>query len=173
MIRTPTASMEAAVAVATLCLLLAHPLPARATSSKVDRVLVVKKERLMMLLKDGKVLKSYKIALGRQPVGPKSCQGDMKTPEGTYVLDRRNDRSRFYKSLHISYPNSADAAASRKRGVNPGRDIMIHGLPRGFEDLGDIHTARNWTKGCIAVSNAEIDEIWRLVPNGTPIEIIP
>ena len=174
MIRIPkTPGMEAAVVVAVLCLLLTNPLPAWPTSSQADRVLVVKKERLLMLLKDGKVLKSYKIALGRQPVGHKSCLGDMKTPEGTYVLDRRNDRSRFYKSLHISYPNSADAAASRKHGVSPGRDVMIHGLPKGFEDLGDIHTARNWTKGCIAVSNAEIDEIWRLVPNGTPIEIIP
>jgi len=126
-----------------------------------------------MLLKDGKIIKSYKIALGRQPVGRKSCQGDMKTPEGMYVLDRRNERSRFYKSLHISYPNLADVAASRKRGVNTGGDIMIHGLPQGFEDLGDIHTARNWTKGCIAVTNAEIDEILSLVPNGTPIEISP
>lgn len=172
--RTPkTSGMEAAVVAVAFCLLLTNPLPAWSRPSQVDRVLVLKKERLMMLLKNGKVLKSYKIALGRQPVGRKSCQGDMKTPEGTYVLDRRNERSKFYKSLHISYPNSADVAASRKHGVNTGGDIMIHGLPQGFEDLGDTHTARNWTKGCIAVSNAEIDEIWRLVPNGTPIEISP
>ena len=174
MIRTPKKSgLEAAVVAAAFCLLLTNPFPAWPMSSQVDRVLVLKKERIMMLLKDGKVLKRFKIALGRQPNGRKYCQGDMKTPEGTYVLDRRNECSKYYKSLHISYPNSTDIAASRKRGVNPGRDIMIHGLPKGFEDLGDIHTARNWTKGCIAVSNAEIDEIWHLVPNGTPIEISP
>lgn len=168
-----TPGMEAAVVAAVFCLLLVNPLPAWSRPSQADRVLVMKKERLMVLLKDGKVLRSYKIALGRQPVGRKSCQGDMRTPEGMYVLDRRNERSRFYKSLHISYPNSADVAASRRRGVNPGGDIMIHGLPKGFEELGDMHTARNWTKGCIAVSNVEIDEIWNLVPNGTPIEISP
>jgi len=154
-------------------LLLSAAVPGLAAIEQADRVVVVKNERLLLLLKNGEVLKSYRIALGKQPVGQKSRAGDGKTPEGTYVLDQRNQNSKFYRALHISYPNGADVARARKQGVNPGGNIMIHGLPKGYEDLGDIHTSINWTKGCIAVSNAEIDEIWRLVPNGTPIEIRP
>jgi murein L,D-transpeptidase YafK len=161
------------VMLALLTMLLATAAPAKATLPQVDKVVVVKKEQLLMLLKNGEILKSYKVALGRQPVGRKSQAGDGKTPEGTYVLDYRNEQSRFYRSLHISYPNGADVARARRNGVSPGSDIMIHGLPKGFEDLADFHTALNWTKGCIAVSNEEIDEIWHLVPNGTPIEIRP
>ena len=146
---------------------------AQASIERADKVLVLKKERALLLLKNREVLKSYRVALGKQPKGHKSCQGDCRTPEGSYVVDARNDRSRFYRSLHISYPNSADLARARKNGVTPGRDIMIHGLPRGGEDLAQLHTSRDWTKGCIAVSNGEMDEIWRLVPNGTPIEIRP
>jgi murein L,D-transpeptidase YafK len=139
---------------------------------QADRVVVLKGEGTLMLLKGGETLKSYKVALGRQP-GPKTRQGDCRTPEGIYLLDRRNARSKYYRSLHISYPNASDIATARKLGVNPGKDIMIHGLPKGFEELEDSHAARNWTKGCIAVSNAEIDEIWRYVPNGIPVEIRP
>ena len=140
---------------------------------QADRVVVLKKERIMMLLRDGEVLKRYKVALGRQPFGHKSQQGDYRTPEGTYTVDSRTARSKFHRALHISYPNAADIAAARKNGTDPGGDVMIHGLPKGFEDLAELHTTRNWTKGCIAVSNAEIDEIWRLVPDGTSIEIRP
>ena len=138
-----------------------------------DRVLVLKNERRMILTNNGEILRSYKVALGRQPAGQKICQGDYKTPEGRYILDHRNAHSRFYRSIHISYPNSGDIANAKKRGVNPGEGIMIHGLPKGFADLGEIHTQRNWTRGCIAVSNQEMDEIWALVPDGTPIEIKP
>ena len=140
---------------------------------QADRVLVIKSEQNLVLLKNGEILKSFKVALGRQPVGNKLCRGDCRTPEGTYILDYRNPHSKFYHSIHISYPNSADMARAKKRGVTLGNDIMIHGLPRGFENLGEFQSERNWTKGCIAVSNEEMDEIWRLVPNGTPIEIRP
>ncbi len=141
--------------------------------SQADKVLVLKKEHRLLLLKNGDILKSYKVALGRQPDGQKICQGDCRTPEGTYFLDHRNAHSKFYRSIHISYPNTRDMTSAKKRGINPGKDIMIHGLPKGFEELGELHTERDWTKGCLAVTNAEMDEIWRLVPNGTPIEIRP
>ena len=174
MIRRGSAIRKTAVvALFAASLLLNAALPGLAAIEQADKVVVVKNERLLLLLKNGEVLKSYRIALGKQPVGQKSRAGDGKTPEGTYVLDQRNQNSKFYRALHISYPNGADVARARKQGVNPGGNIMIHGLPKGYEDLGDVHTSINWTKGCIAVSNAEIDEIWRLVPNGTPIEIRP
>lgn len=156
-----------------IALLILAVLPAGSALLRADRVVVLKKERRLLLLKDGEVLKSYHVALGRHPFGPKTREGDEKTPEGTYLLDRRNEHSRFHRSIHISYPNRADVASAHRHGVDPGGNVMIHGLPKGFEDLADVHTAVNWTKGCIAVSNAEIDEIWRLVPDGTPIEIRP
>lgn len=157
---------------APLCLLPVQPVQA-AVRQQADKVLVLKSQRLMLLLKDGEILKSYRVALGRRPVGHKHHQGDGRTPEGTYVVDRRNGHSRYHRSLHISYPNAADVAYAGKHGTDPGKDIMIHGLPNGYEDLAEVHTSRNWTKGCIAVSNGEIDEIWRLVPDGTPIVIKP
>jgi len=144
-----------------------------AVPHRADRVLVIKNEKRMVLMNNGEIIKSYRVALGRNPAGPKIRQGDCRTPEGRYVLDHRNSHSRFYRSIHISYPNSDDIAGAKKRGVNPGEGIMIHGLPKGFEDLGDVHAGRNWTKGCIAVSNEEMDEIWAMVPDGTPIEIRP
>jgi len=144
-----------------------------AVPQQADRILVLKKEKRMILMNNGETLKSYKVALGRHPSGRKISQGDFRTPEGKYTLDYRNSKSRFYRSIHISYPNSDDMADAKKRGVNPGNGIMIHGLPRGFEDLGDVHTEINWTKGCIAVSNEEMDEIWAMVRDGTPIEIKP
>lgn len=145
----------------------------RASIKMIDKVLVIKSQRRLMLLKDGEVLKSYEIALGKDPVGPKIRQGDNKTPEGCYVLDRRNPSSKFYRSLHISYPSKADLENARKLGVPPGRDIMIHGLPAGTERMGELHTMLDWTKGCIAVTNDQMDEIWQLVADGTPIEIRP
>ncbi|WP_298267586.1 L,D-transpeptidase family protein [Geobacter sp.] len=144
-----------------------------APHSHVDRVLVYKSKRLMELRNGSEVIRSYRVALGRNPVGRKVRAGDCRTPEGIYRLDRRSAASRFYRSIHISYPNAADRAAARKLGVAPGGDIMIHGLPKGFEDLEEWHVITDWTKGCIAVTNAEISEVWRLVPDGTPIEIKP
>jgi len=156
-----------------LCFLLVGATPAHAKLQQADKVVVLKSQRRMILLRNGQSLKTYQVALGRQPLGPKCHLGDCRTPEGTYFLDRRNENSRFYRSIHISYPNRADLARARKNRINPGSAIMIHGLAKGFEDLSTAHTAVNWTKGCIAVSNAEMDEIWRLVPDGTPIEIKP
>lgn len=138
-----------------------------------DKVIVMKKEHVLMLMRGDHVLKTYKIALGGDPVGPKQQEGDHKTPEGFYILDRRNQRSRFYRSLHISYPNAEDQRRAAAKGISPGGDIMIHGLPNGFGWLGAAHRARDWTDGCLAVTDAEMDEIWRAVPDGTPIEIRP
>ena len=141
--------------------------------TKADSVVVLKKERSLILLSHGKVLITYKIALGGNPIGPKTQQGDHKTPEGTYVLDRRNPHSRFYRSIHISYPDAKDIAAARKLGVSPGGDVYIHGLPNGYGWVGRGHRLKDWTDGCVAVTNAEMDEIWLAVPDGTPIEIKP
>jgi murein L,D-transpeptidase YafK len=140
---------------------------------RVDHVIVYKQERRLVLLSQGKELKSYRIALGGEPNGPKTRQGDHRTPEGSYVLDSRNANSHFYKAFHISYPNSKDMAAARKLGVSPGGDIILHGLPKEYAFVGKAHTLHDWTDGCIAVSNEEIDEIWKLVRVGTPIEIKP
>jgi len=138
-----------------------------------DRVVVLKKERMLQLLSQGKVIKTYKVALGGDPVGAKTRQGDHKTPEGDYVLDSRNAHSQFYKSIHISYPSARDRAAARKGGVSPGGDVFVHGLPNGYGWVGAGHRAKDWTDGCIAVTNQEIDEIWLAVADGTPIEIRP
>jgi murein L,D-transpeptidase YafK len=139
----------------------------------VDHVVVYKHERKLVLLSQGRELRSYRIALGGEPSGPKMRQGDHRTPEGSYVLDSRNPNSHFYKAFHISYPNSKDIAAARKLGVSPGGDIMLHGLPKKYAFVGKAHALHDWTDGCIAVSNEEMDEIWKLVRVGTPIEIKP
>lgn len=140
---------------------------------RADRVVVFKKERTLQLMSAGKVIKTYRVALGGNPLGPKTRQGDHKTPEGTYILDSRNLHSQFYKSIHISYPNAQERAAARKQGVSPGGDVFIHGLPNGYSWIGAQHRLKDWTDGCIAVTDQEMDEIWRAVPNGTPIEIRP
>jgi murein L,D-transpeptidase YafK len=152
------------------CLAIGQALPANA---KADRVVVMKKERTLTLMSHGKVLKTYKVALGGDPVGAKAWQGDHKTPEGVYHLDRRNAQSRFYKSIHISYPDAKDLARARKMGISPGGDVYVHGLPNGYKWVGAGHRLKDWTDGCVAVTDEEIDEIWRLVPDGTPIEIDP
>lgn len=138
-----------------------------------DKILIEKKERRLTLLAKGKVLKTYQIALGGNPNGPKERQGDNKTPEGTYVVDARNRDSRYHLSLHISYPNEQDKKRAKERGVSPGGEIMIHGIKNGFSWVGDLHTGVDWTKGCIAVTDEEIEEIERLAPNGTIVEIRP
>ena len=140
---------------------------------RADRVLVLKKERTLQLLSHGKVIRTYKVALGGNPVGPKTRQGDHKTPEGEYRLDRRNAHSQYYKSIHISYPSGRDRAAANARGVPPGGDVFVHGLPNGYRSIGAAHRERDWTDGCIAVTDEEIDEIWDAVADGTPIEIRP
>ena len=144
------------------------PLPASATA---DKVIVLKHERKLLLIKGNEVLKTYSVSLGGNPVGFKIMEGDRRTPEGNYVLDRHNAHSQYYKSIHISYPNAEDVARARKLGVSPGGELYIHGLPNDFH--GDSEALGDWTEGCIAVTNAEIDEIWRAVADGTPIEIKP
>ena len=139
----------------------------------IDRILIEKSARRLMLISQGEVLKTYKIALGGNPIGPKERQGDNKTPEGTYVIDGRNMDSRFHLSLHISYPNERDKNRAKELGVSPGGDIMIHGIKNNFSWVGDAHTEVDWTKGCIAVTDEEIEEISKLAPNGTIVEIRP
>ena len=140
---------------------------------KADRVVVLKKERTLELLSQGKIIKTYKVALGGEPAGPKARQGDHRTPEGSYILDRRNAHSQFYKSIHISYPSVADRAHAAKLHVSPGGDVFVHGLPNGYGWVGKEHRLKDWTDGCIAVTNEEMDEIWRALPDVTPIEIKP
>jgi len=144
-----------------------------AIRSRADRIVVVKSTRTMTLLSGGSVLRTYKVALGTQPRGAKERRGDHKTPEGVYVIDSRNSHSRFHLALHISYPNAIDLAKARKGGFDPGGAIMIHGLEASFAWLGPLHRETDWTDGCIAVTNAEIEEIWKLVPLGIPVEIRP
>lgn len=136
-------------------------------------ILVEKSARRLTLFRNNRPLKSYAIALGRQPEGPKRFQGDNKTPEGRYVIDSRKRGSAYHRALHISYPSPDDAAFAAKQKRSAGGDVMIHGLPNGMGSLGKLHLLRDWTAGCIAVTNAEIEEIWRAVPDGTPIEIRP
>jgi L,D-peptidoglycan transpeptidase YkuD (ErfK/YbiS/YcfS/YnhG family) len=138
-----------------------------------DKVLIEKKERRLALLSNGEVIKTYKIALGGNPVGPKERQGDNKTPEGTYIIDSRNGNSGYHLSLHISYPNEKDKMRAKELGVSPGGDIMIHGIKNGLSWVGASHAQVDWTKGCIAVKDEEMEEIYKLVPNGTTIEIRP
>jgi murein L,D-transpeptidase YafK len=139
----------------------------------VDRIIVEKSFHRLTLVRNGSPLKTYQIALGRNPVGKKVRQGDNRTPEGIYRIDHRNANSRFYRSLHISYPNRKNIEKARKLGVSPGGGIMIHGLPPEIECVGSMHRQVDWTAGCVAVTNSEIDEIWRVVPDGTIIEIRP
>lgn len=137
----------------------------------VDRIVVIKQERRMRLMRQGKVLREYEVALGREPVGHKQREGDRRTPEGVYRIDTRNSKSAFYRSLRISYPSVQDRLRAAKRGVSPGGAIMIHGLPNGRGAVGRKHLNDDWTDGCIAVTNEEMDEIWQAVPVGVPIEI--
>jgi murein L,D-transpeptidase YafK len=143
------------------------------TPVQADRIVILKSKRTMYLYQGDKLLKTYKVALGGNPVGPKSRQGDHKTPEGTYRIDAKNSKSQFHLSLHVSYPNEKDRANAKKIGVSPGGDIMIHGLADKYAYIGKAQASYDWTDGCIAVSNSEIEEIWKLVAVGTPVEIRP
>ena len=135
-------------------------------AQQADAIHVHKAQRRMDLLRDGRVITTYRIVLGGAPVGHKRQQGDQRTPEGDYRITYRNERSRFHLSLRISYPNDADRRQAAARGVDPGGDIMIHGAT-------PPESQTDWTEGCIAVTNAEMDAIWQRVPVGTPIRIMP
>jgi murein L,D-transpeptidase YafK len=140
---------------------------------KADRIVIVKSARTLTLMSGTQVFKTYKVALGRQPTGPKEKAGDHKTPEGHYTIDSRNANSQFHRALHISYPNQLDREQSHRLGVNPGGGIEIHGVGSNYAWLGGLHRQLDWTDGCIAVTDEEIEEIWGLVPVGTPVEIRP
>jgi len=146
---------------------------AQQMTGRVDRILVLKQQRKMVLLSEGKEIKQYRIALGEQPVGPKQRQGDHRTPEGSYTLDARNPHSQYYKAFHISYPNTEDLEVARKLSVKPGGAIMLHGTPKEFAPPHKGDPPDDWTDGCIAVTNEEMDELWIMVRVGTPIEIKP
>lgn len=146
------------------------PLPEQV---RADRILVEKEKRTLTLYAKGVPLKTYKVALGKNPKGDKEYEGDNRTPEGLYTIDARRENSQFHLALHISYPSSEDSARARARGKKPGGNIMIHGLTDYYAMIGAFHRRIDWTSGCIAVTNQEIEEIWRAVPNGTTIEIKP
>jgi murein L,D-transpeptidase YafK len=144
-----------------------------AQTQKADSILILKKEHRMELLSGGKVIRTYKVALGSGGLAAKEREGDARTPEGRYVIDSRNSTSHYHLALHISYPNAEDRNRAARMGVSPGGAVMIHGLPKGQEWVGKAHVLYDWTLGCVAVTNEEIDEIWKLVPDGTPVEIRP
>ena len=138
----------------------------------IDKVYVDKSERVLNLLSNNKVIKSYHIALGDSPVGHKHQQGDERTPTGHYTLDYKNEKSGYHRSIHVSYPNAAEQAQARKRGVSPGGDIMIHGQKNGFGHLAALTQQRDWTDGCIAVTDKAMDEIMSIYKAGMLIEIV-
>jgi murein L,D-transpeptidase YafK len=150
--------------------LVLHPLP---PSVSVDRILVEKANRCLALLRDGTPLKTYRVALGRAPKGPKEQEGDQRTPEGLYLIDFHKENSDFHRALHVSYPEQRDLDQAAARGAPAGCDIMIHGIRNGLGWIGALHRRSDWTAGCIAVTDFEIEEIWRAVPDGTAIEIRP
>jgi murein L,D-transpeptidase YafK len=137
-----------------------------------DMILIEKRLRRMTLFYKGRPLKRYHIALGSEPVGKKTTEGDGRTPEGVYIIDGRKADSNYHRALHISYPDEEDKRQAAARGVPPGGDIMIHGLMNGRGWFGKRRLLKDWTLGCIAVTNKEIDEIWGMVPDGAPVEIV-
>jgi len=139
----------------------------------VSRVVVHKSERRLDLLSGGQVLRSFKVALGLVPEGHKERAGDFRTPEGRYLLTRRNARSDFFLSIQVSYPNDGDTRKARANGWDPGGSIMIHGLPNRLKRDPSYYLERDWTDGCIAVSNSDMVEIWLLTHDNTPIDILP
>lgn len=141
--------------------------------NRADRIVVLKGERRLNLMRDGDILKSYWIALGSSPVGHKNERGDGRTPEGVYLIEGRTTDSLYYRAMKISYPNEADRERARQLGVDPGGNILIHAVPEGFEPTEAGARMIDWTNGCIAVTNADMDEIWAHAPDGIPVEIRP
>jgi len=161
-------------ATATTAIAKATPVAFALPALKADKILVLKSARKLELLKDGVVVKTYPIALGANPIGPKRILGDGKTPEGTYTIDARQPHSHYHLALHISYPSAADRALAVAADRDPGGDIEIHGLPGWYEGpLDPAHFDKDWTHGCISVGDRAIEEIYAAVDIGTPIEIRP
>jgi murein L,D-transpeptidase YafK len=140
---------------------------------KADAVLVVKSKNRLYLMNKGEAFASFHVSFGSNPKGHKQEQGDGRTPEGRYILDYKNPGSEYYRSIHISYPNAKDRKEASKRGVDPGGDIMIHGQKNGYGGLSFLVQRFNWTNGCIALSDRDMDTVWKAVEPGTPIEIKP
>lgn len=141
--------------------------------ANVTSVVVEKSDRELHLMAGAQIIKTYRVALGGSPVGSKQVEGDGRTPEGHYVIDSRNPKSSFHKSLHLSYPSASDIEHAARLGRRPGGNIMIHGIKNGLGWIGRLHRTSDWTQGCIAVTDEEIEEIWVSVADGTPIEIKP
>jgi murein L,D-transpeptidase YafK len=146
------------------------PLPRDAIA---DRVLVEKSARRLTLMRNGNALKTYRVALGRAPIGPKEYEGDQRTPQGIYSIDFHKPDSDYHLALHVSYPEPRDIDRASAQGLSAGSDIMIHGLPNGRGWIGRFHRRSDWTAGCVAVADFEIEEIYRAVPDGTPVELLP
>jgi murein L,D-transpeptidase YafK len=149
------------------------PPPPLPPGTKIDHLVVEKSARRLSLYVHGALVRSYPVSLGRQPVGPKVRAGDHRTPEGRYLIDRHNPYSAFHLSLHVSYPSASDSAHALAAGHSPGADIMVHGMRNGFGWIGRAHLLVDWTAGCVAVTDAQIDQIYEAVPDGTPIDIRP
>jgi murein L,D-transpeptidase YafK len=147
--------------------------PASETLPVVDRVVVHKGARRLSLMHGGNVVRSYRVALGLNPTGQKERSGDFRTPEGTYRLEQRNPRSDYFLSIKVSYPNPQDLKRAHARHWDSGGSIMIHGLPNLMKHDPDYYTSHDWTDGCIAVTNADMVEIWMLTPDDVPIDIYP
>jgi len=143
------------------------------SGTTIDRIVVEKSARKLSILDDGRRIKTYRIALGRKPAGAKQEEGDMKTPEGIYKIDGRNAQSSFHLALHISYPSDEDNKRAATIGISAGCDVMIHGIRNGFGWIGAFHRCKDWTAGCVALTDEEIEELWRVTPDGTTIEIRP
>ena len=155
-------------------LLLIQPASIQAGEFPVaDKVLIEKAARRLHLLKNGKAFRTFKIALGIRPVGDKKKEGDFKTPEGSYMLDRRNQNSDFFLSIRVSYPSAVDRREAQELGVDPGGAIMIHGQPNEPTRSEAYYRTQDWTNGCIAVSNSDMIDIWLMTGDNTPIEIRP
>jgi len=142
-------------------------------SVRADSLLIVKSERKLYVLKNGEVLRAMDIALGLMPEGPKQREGDFRTPEGHYFLEAKNPNSDYFLSVKISYPNETDRARARAEGVDPGGEIMIHGLPNEPRYRESRYSDMDWTDGCVAVSNSDMIDIWLMTAPGMPIEIRP
>jgi murein L,D-transpeptidase YafK len=173
MLRTVTALLAASVVFSLFAISALSTELSPMMDGPVDRIIVEKSKRTMTLLKQEREVKTYEIALGRNPEGPKVRQGDKRTPEGNYYIDYKVRNSIYHRALHLSYPSPADVERAKSLGVAPGGSIMIHGLKQDKLWMGDVQYLFNWTNGCIALTNPEIEEVWDLVSTWTPVEIRP
>jgi murein L,D-transpeptidase YafK len=166
--------LGAAVAIAAAGAIWANaPTTALPADSKADLLVVEKAQRKLLAYSHGVLLRAYSVSLGREPIGPKLRQGDRRTPEGQYFVDAHNPTSSFHRALHVSYPSAADVVRARSAGYDPGGEIMVHGIHYGLGWIGRAHRFVDWTVGCVAVTDPEIEELYRIVPDGTRIDLRP